>query len=357
MTHRVLVLAGTRRGLFILESDQNRAQWRLRGPLGHAGWSYGYIGYDAASGAIYAAGRNNWFGAAVWRSGDEGATWTLSSEGLAFGDHEPQVKQVWSVEPAHGALYAGVDPAGLFRSEDQGATWQEVIGLRSHPDYHTWRGGSGGLCLHSIVRHPTDPQQLWVGIAGGGVMYTADGGWTWAPRNATVRSEAGEEPGLRVQRLRMAPDGTLYQQNHRGVFRSADGGLTWREITANLPSGFGFPLALHPTDSQVAYVMPHQHNTGKRHMPDGLIAVWRTRDGGQSWQKLNRGLPERPAFVKVLREGMASDSLAPAGLYFGTSSGNLFGSADGGDSWLVLAEHLPEIYAVTAVVLPQERSE
>lgn len=352
---QVLVLVGTKRGAFILESDRARTDWDLRGPLGDGGWSFNDLTFDPVDGTIYAAGHNAWYGTAVWQSADRGVTWTLSSEGLTHGEALPRIRQVWSLVAAHGAVYAGVDPAGLFRSDDRGATWTPLgVRLLDQPTAVTWRPGKAGLCLHSIVPHPTDPSQLWVAIAGGGVLHTADGGATWTPRNPIVRRSAeGDEPGLRVQKLAMAPGetGTLYQKNHLGVYRTSDGGRTWDDVTAGLPARFGFPLAVQTRDPGTLYVIPHVNDGTSRHVPDGRLAVWVSHDRGDHWQPRARGLPEQPVFVQVLRQGMATDSLDPVGVYFGTTSGHLFGSNDQGESWTMLAAHLPEIYAVATAVV------
>jgi photosystem II stability/assembly factor-like uncharacterized protein len=346
MGRSVLLLVGTRRGLFLLHSDPDRTSWQLRGPLANSGWSFGHACYDPGSGMLYAAGQNAWFGPAVWRSPDLGETWSLSSEGLSYGEKGPSIRQIWQLVPAHGRLFAGVDPAGLFCSEDSGQTWFPVG--RHLPDLAgaaAWQPGKGGLPLHSIVPDPGDPAKLWIGIAGGGVLYTADGGATWEARNPETAQ------GLRVQKLHRAPDGTLYQQNHGGVFRSEDGGATWAEITAGLPTRFGFALAVHPRDGNTLYTIPLINQQGSRHFPEGRLAVWRSRDRGAAWKRLTRGLPDSPAFVSVLRDGLATDSLDPAGVYFGTTGGHLFGSADQGETWVSLAAHLPEILSVTTAVL------
>jgi photosystem II stability/assembly factor-like uncharacterized protein len=344
LSSRILLMVGTKRGAFLLESDGTRACWSLRGPLASAGWSFGHLSYGPESGAIYAAGWNTWYGAAVWKSPDLGATWTLSSEGITYGDEGPSVKQIWTVTAAHGALYAGVDPAGLFRSDDGGANWCEPGALVRHPESRHWKGGKGGLAVHSIIAYPTDPRQLWIAISGGGVLHTADGGQTWAPRNGGVRSP------YRTQKLVMAGD-VLYQQNHEGVYRSDDGGLNWTDITAGLPSPFGFPVAADPRDPKTAFVMPHLNEQGVRFMPEGQTAVWRTRDGGATWSRLSEGLPRQPSYVKVLRQGLAVDGLSPAGVYFGTTGGHLYGSRDGGDTFVPICSHLPEIYSVGAAIV------
>lgn len=350
MATRVLLLVGTRRGAFLFASDGQRARWQVRGPLASAGWSFYHLSRDPECGTLYAAGQNNWYGTAVWRSADEGESWQLSSEGLTYGNGEPPVRQVWQVRPAHGAVWAGVDPVGLFRSDDGGAIWRHLPALRAHPDCPEWRGGNGGLCLHSIVPHPTDPAQLWVGIAGGGVLYSADGGASWAVCNAGVNGPRG---GLGVQKLAMAAGdpSRFYQQNHSGVYATLDGCRTWTDVSGELPSAFGYALATHPREPETLYTVPTTNAGGQRAMPGGRLAVWRSRSGGRAWERLSRGLPEGYAYCKVLREALATDSLAPCGVYFGTTSGHLCASPDEGESWLTLADSLSAVFSVSAVVL------
>lgn len=341
------ILIGTQRGLFLLEGGRDRRHWELRVTSADPGWSYGYVTYDPGRGVIYAAGHSAWYGAAVWRSPDLGRTWSLSSEGLTFGDDGPSLRRIWNITPAGGAVYAGVDPAGLFRSDDGGVTWHQVgTPLRSLPEFPQWRPGKGGLSVHSILVHPGDPQQIWLAIAGGGILHTADGGKTWMPRNAHL---ADGQAALRVQKLAAA--GTpehLVQTNHQGVFRSTDGGRSWHDITPGLPVPFGFPLALHPGLPPTLFTIPHHNQGGVRYIDGGRTAVWCSRDGGDTWQRLSHGLPQETAYTSVLREGLAADRLGPPGIYFGTSSGSVYGSINGGDSWFTMAECLPEILSVQA---------
>lgn len=354
MTTRVLILVGTKKGGFILESDERRAAWTLRGPFCEV-WPIYHMTYDPAANAIYAGGGDNWYGPAVWKSADLGETWTHSSEGITYDDGGPHVSKVWHVAAAHGALYAGVDPAGLFRSDDGGVTWTHVDGLRAHPSCPSWGPGLGGLCLHSIVSHPTDPRQMWVAISAVGTFHTADGGASWETRNKGLRANYMPEPypdfGFCVHKLLMAPGQpeTLYQQNHCGVYRSADSGASWDEVTTGLPSDFGFPMAVHPHDPRTIYVIPLAPQG--RFMPDARAAVWRSRDAGDNWDRLTTGLPGDNAYLGVLREAMAVDTLDRPGVYFGTSSGEVFGSADEGDSWTSLITHLPPVWSVETATI------
>jgi photosystem II stability/assembly factor-like uncharacterized protein len=353
---RVLLMVGTKKGAFLLESDGTRRDWRIRGPFCE-GFEVRDVSYDPSDGAIYAAATSPWFGSAVFRSPDLGETWTHSSEGLTYGDDGPKLTRLWSVTPAHGSVYAGVEPAGLFRSDDAGATWRHVEGLRRHPSTPDWVPGNGGLILHTIVPDPADPDHLWVGASAVGVFETTDGGETWTPRNRGVRQDynPGEpaEVGSCVHKLALAAGSsdTLYQQNHCGVYRSDDRGATWQEITGVLPSEFGFVMGAHPRDPQTAWVLPLTTPDRGRYTPDAKLAVWRTSDGGESWARLSAGLPQENAWMSVLREAMGVDALEPAGVYFGAQSGQLFASADEGESWAEIASYLPAIAAVDVAVI------
>ncbi len=353
---RVLLMVGTKKGVFLLDTDEARRDWRVRGPFCE-GFEIRDAVYDPSDGSIYAAATSPWFGPAVFRSPDLGETWTHSSDGLTYGDGGPELTRVWSVMPAHGSVYAGVEPAGLFRSDDAGATWRHVAGLREHPSTPTWMAGNGGLILHTIVPHPDDPNRMWVGASAVGVFETTDGGATWAARNRGVRQDYNPGPPLEVgscvHKLALAAgtDRTLYQQNHCGVYRSDDGGASWQEITGSLSSEFGFVVGVHPRDPQTAWVLPLTTPEHGRYTPDAKPAVWRTRDGGASWERLSRGLPQQNAWLSVLRQAMGVDSLERPGVYFGAQSGQLFASADEGDTWREIASSLPAIASVDAAVL------
>lgn len=357
MTQRIHLLIGTKKGAFIIDSDGERKQWTLRGPFCEA-WPINHVVADPATNTIYATGGNEWFGPAVWKSGDLGETWTHASEGLKYGEGEEPVKTGWSLSPGADGLYVGVEPAGLFKSTDGGETFAHVEALREHPSRPDWMAGGGGLNLHTIIRHPSDADQLWVGISAVGVFHTADGGKTWAPRNAGIRNDYAPEGhqypevGHCVHSLAMAagdPD-TIYQQNHCGMYRSRDGGRTWSQLEG-LPSTFGFPSAAHPRDPATVYLIPLNGDVLGRYMPDAKAAVWRSRDGGETWADLREGLPQVQAYFGVLRQSMATDRLEPAGVYFGTSSGSVFVSADEGESWNEVAKHLPTITSVETLVI------
>lgn len=356
MSAKIALLLGTPKGAFVLDGERDRTAWTTRGPLCE-GWPIHDISVDPASGSLLAGGGSPWYGPAVWRSDDLGATWSHSSDGLTYGDDGPKVKTVWNVTSTGDTIYAGVEPAGLFRSQDGGATWQHVEGLTNHPTRAEWQPGAGGLILHSIVPHRTDANRVWVGISAVGAFETRDGGATWETRNHGVRADFSPvkypEFGQCVHKLVMAADGGehLYQQNHCGVYRSSDGGRRWEEITPGLPSEFGFPMAAHPRDPMTVWTIPLNGADRGRYMLDGQAAVWRTNTGGDSWIRSDEGLPQRDAYLGVLREAMAADRLDPVGVYFGTATGQVYGSSDEGRTWQLIATNLPPIWSVEAAVL------
>jgi photosystem II stability/assembly factor-like uncharacterized protein len=354
---RTVLLVGTRKGAFILESDAGRKKWSTRGPMCE-GWPIHAMAIDPASRTILAAGGSGWYGPAVWRSEDLGETWTHSSAGLTYGDDGPKIETVWGVAQKNGTVYAGVEPAGLFRSDDGGATWSHVEGLTKHPTRPEWQPGGGGLCLHSIVPHPADDSRVWVAISSVGTFETRDGGKTWETRNRGVRAdflppeEQYPDFGQCVHKLVLA-DGRerMYQQNHSGVFRSSDGGKQWEDITKGLPSNFGFPMGVHPRRPDTIWTIPMNGADQGRFMPDAKAAVWRSDDAGKTWERCSQGLPQSNAYETVLRDSMAVEPNDPVGVYFGTTGGELYGSSDEGRTWREIAAHLPAIWSVEAAVV------
>lgn len=380
MDSAVTLLVGTTKGAFVLRSDGARGDWALRGPF-CGGWPINHVIGDPDSGTLWAAGGGDWHGAGVWRSEDDGATWTLSK--LADGQMDDwartdpdaaamlgttpgapapfsgRVSAIWSLGLAGGRLLAGANPATLFASADAGQTWEALEGLSNHPSASDWQPGGAGLTLHTILADPADGARIWIGISAAGVFASEDGGTVWERRNrlsnvgaacdhAHPAGPQGGETGHCVHNIARAAGAgdRLYQQNHHGVFRSRDGGRSWDDITAGLPSTFGFPIAVHPHDPGTLWVLPLNGDTQGRYPPDAAAAVWRSRDGGDSWQPCRSGLPQSGCFFTVLRQAMASDRHAGAGVYFGTNSGSVFASTDEGDTWAEIARHLPTVLSV-----------
>jgi photosystem II stability/assembly factor-like uncharacterized protein len=353
-----VLLVGTRKGCFMLESDPDRRDWRLRGPYCE-GWPVYHAVHDPVSGALYAAAASEWHGAGVWRSTDLGATWELSSEGLTFDDGGQRLSKVSGLTVAHGRVLAGAESAGIFESRDGGATWSLLSTLDGQPGRSDWNDPAnqppGHLGLPAILPDPDDPARFSAVVQGVGIFETTDDGASWTPRNRGLRADwplENPEVGYCVHKLVRSPADRerLYQQNHVGVHRSDDGGASWNEITDGLPSEFGFAAAAHPHDRDSFYVIPLDGGHG-RVMPDGQAAVWRTSDAGASWRRLDRGLPQRDAHLGVLREGLAIDTHDTPGLYFGSSTGQVFASADEGESWAEIASYLPAIASVEVAIV------
>ena len=380
MPAAVTVLVGTTKGAFLIDGTPGRDGWTIRGPLCD-GWPINHAVGDPATGAIWAAGGGDWHGAGVWRSADGGTTWELAkltsgqmddwaatdpdfAQMIGWSPGEPpfgkDFQQVWSLGFAHGVLYAGTKPAELLASRDGGATWEKVDGLTDHPSRPDWNGGAAGLVLHSIVPDPGNAKKLWVGISAAGVFATEDGGATWDRRNRLSNAEAhhyhdhpaapkGGETGHCVHNLVRAPGNggdMIYQQNHHGVFRSADGGRSWDDVTDGLPSTFGFPIAVHPRDPRMIWTLPLNGDTQGRYPPGASAAVWKSANGGGTWAKKQAGVTAENCFFTVLRQGMAVDRAEPAGVYFGTNSGSVFASRDEGETWDEIARHLPTVLSV-----------
>jgi photosystem II stability/assembly factor-like uncharacterized protein len=354
----IVLLVGTRKGCFVLENDGDRRDWNVRGPYCE-GWPIYHAVHDADSGAIYAAAASEWHGAGVWRSPDLGETWEMSSEGLSYSDDGLKLSKVSGLTAAHGRVLAGAEAAGVFESRDGGVTWSLLSTLDGQPGSDAWNDPAnqppGHLGLPAILPHPVEPSRFWAIVQGFGIFETTDDGASWTPRNRGLRADwplENPEVGYCVHKLVMSPvdHDRMYQQNHVGMHRSDDGGRQWVEITDGLPTEFGFAAATHPHDRDTFYVIPLDPGHG-RVMPEGRAAVWRTRDAGSTWQRLDRGLPERDAHLGVLREGMAIDGLEVPGLYFGTSTGQVFASRDEGDTWSEIASYLPAISSVEVAVI------
>jgi photosystem II stability/assembly factor-like uncharacterized protein len=353
-----VLLVGTRKGCFVLESEDDRRTWKVRGPYCE-GWPIYHAVHDPASGSIYAAAASEWHGAGVWRSGDLGESWELSSVGLTYAEEDRRLSKISGLTVAHDRILAGVEAAGIFESRDGGASWSLLSTLEGQPGRSAWDDPAsqppGHLGLPAILPHPTESSRFWAVVQGIGSFETTDDGRTWEARNRGLRSDwprEHEDVGFCVHKLVMAPtDSTrLYQQNHCGMHRSDDAGRSSTEITEGLPCDFGFAAAAHPHDRDCFYVIPLDPGHA-RCVPEGRVAVWRTRDAGSSWERLDRGLPQRSAYLGVLREGLAIDAADLPGLYFGTSTGQVFASADEGDTWSEIASYLPAIASVEVAVV------
>jgi photosystem II stability/assembly factor-like uncharacterized protein len=356
---RTLLLVGTRKGLFLFESDEARAKWELRGPFCD-GWPVYHAVHDAGTGAIYAAAASEWYGSSIWRSPDQGETWTQSSEGIEYAaDSGRKLSKVSNLAVKNGRVLVGVEAPGIFESTDQGATWSLKSTLAGQPGIEEMDDQAnqppGHLGISAVMFDTDDDARFWAIVQGFGLFETTDDAETWTPRNRGLRADwprPHEEVGFCVHKVVRSPvDGDrMYQQNHVGMHRSDDAGQSWTEITEGLPTEFGFAAATHPQDRDTFWVVPLDPGHG-RTMPEGQAAVWRTRNAGESWQKLTQGLPERDAHVGVLREGMAIDTYDAPGLYFGTSTGQVFASTDEGESWTEIAGYLPGISSVEVAIV------
>ncbi|WP_416884384.1 WD40/YVTN/BNR-like repeat-containing protein [Marivita sp.] len=372
----ITVLVGTTKGAFLLTSQDDRSGWTLSGP--HCeGWTINHVSGDPETGLLAAGGGNDWSGAGVFVSRDRGVTWDLTKltkgqmdewaandpgfAAMIGWEDTPApfegLKAVWSVKFAHGALYAGTNPAQLLVSRDGGAQFEMVERISQHPTRDTWNPGAAGMVLHTIVPDPDVQEKMWIGISAAGVFATEDGGATWERRNRLSNAEAcqdhhhpaapsnGEIGHCVHNMVRAGGSDLLYQQNHHGVWRSRDGGRHWDDITEGLPSTFGFPVAVHPHDPDTLWTLPLNGDSAGRYPPDAAAAVWRSRDGGDTWQDCRAGLPQQCYFT-VLRQAMATDQREQVGIYFGTNSGSVFASFDEGDNWNEIARHLPTVLSV-----------
>jgi len=355
---KTLLTVGTRKGTFLLESDDRRG-WKLRGPYCE-GWPVYHAIYDATTGAIYAAAASEWHGSTIWRSSDLGETWDQSSEGLTYGDEDGRkISKVSTLARAGDRLLVGVEAPGIFESRDNGETWSLLSTLSGQHGSEAWDDPAnqppGHLGISGFVTDAGDSDRFFAIVQGIGAFETEDGGTSWTPRNRGLRRDwpaDWEDVGFCVHKLVRSPqDGRrMYQQNHVGMHRSDDGGQSWTEITEGLPGDFGFPAAVHPHDVDTFYVIPVDGGHD-RTMHDGKATVWRTRDAGSTWEPLRKGLPQENARLGVLRQAMVIDTHDVPGLYFGTSTGQVFASPDEGETWSEIASYLPGISSVDVAVL------
>jgi photosystem II stability/assembly factor-like uncharacterized protein len=392
----VRLLVGTKKGAFVLASDAKRERWDISGPH-FAGWEiYHLKGSPADPNRLYASQSSGWFGQVIQRSDDGGKTWhqpgtppgepTTTPDGMSKGEsnkfaydtssetgkpltthqwydgtpHPWEFKRVWHLEPSltdPDTVYAGVEDAALFRSKDGGQSWQELPGLRGHGSGPKWQPGAGGMCLHTILLDPSNPNRIFVAISAAGAFRTDDGGKTWKPINRGLHSQYIPDPnaevGHCVHRIAMHPSrsGVLFMQKHWDVMRSDDAGESWREISGNLPTDFGFPIDVHAHEPDTIYVVPIKSDS-EHFPPDGKLRVYRSRTGGNAWEALTKGLPQSDCYVNVLRDAMAVDALDKCGVYFGTSGGQVYASTDAGDNWAPIVRDLPAVLSVEVQTLP-----
>jgi len=368
----VRVLVGTRKGAFVLTSDGTRTDWNVSGPH-FAGWEVYHVkGSPADPDRLYASQSSGWFGQVIQRSDDGGSSWNPVGNSFAYAGvpgthqwydgtpHPWEFARVWHLEPSltdPDTVYAGVEDAALFRSTDGGQEWTELRGLREHGSGPHWQPGAGGMCLHTILLDPTTPGRIYVAISAAGAFRSDDDGVTWKPINRGLRSEGipdeDAEVGHCVHHVAMHPSRpeVLFMQKHWDVMRSDDAGDSWREISGNLPTDFGFAIDVHAHEPETLYVVPITSDS--LHYPvDGQLQVFRSRSGGGEWEPLTKGLPQSDCYVNVLRDAMAVDSLDECGVYFGTTGGQVYASADSGDSWEPIVRDLPPVLSVEVQTLP-----
>jgi BNR/Asp-box repeat len=402
----IRVLVGTKKGAFILTADGKRDKWSVAGPH-FAGWEIYHInGSPADPDRIYASQTSSWFGQIIQRSSDGGKTWeqpgsppasadggTGAAPGEPPGDggfaqgesnkfaydtspgsgkpltthqwydgtqHPWEFARVWHLEPSltdPDTVYAGVEDAALFRSTDGGKSWHELAGLRGHESGPGWQPGAGGMCLHTILLDPADPERIFTAISAAGTFRSDDAGKTWRPVNRGLNSQFMPDPtaevGHCVHRIAMHPSRpeVLYMQKHWDIMKSDDAGESWHEVSGDLPSDFGFPIDVHAHEPETIYVVPIKSDS-EHYPPEGKLRVYRSRTGGNEWEALTKGLPQKDCYVNVLRDAMAVDSLDPCGIYFGTTGGQVYASADGGDRWNPIVRDLPGVLSVEVQVVP-----
>jgi photosystem II stability/assembly factor-like uncharacterized protein len=368
---QVRVLVGTKKGAFTLTSDGRRGSFEVAGPY-FAGWEvYHLKGSPADPDRIYASQSSGWFGQVIQRSEDGGATWEPVGNQFRYDGvpgthqwydgtpHPWEFARVWHLEPSltdPDTVFAGVEDAALFRSSDGGESWAELAGLRGHGSGASWQPGAGGMCLHTIIVDPTDPDRIFVAISAAGVFRSDDGGKTWHPANKGLRSGAipdeDAEVGHCVHRLAMHPSRpqVLYMQKHWDVMRSDDAAESWSEVSGDLPTDFGFAIDVHAHEPETVYVVPIKSDS-EHFPPDGKLRVYRSRTGGNEWEPLTEGLPQSNCYVNVLRDAMAVDTLEPCGIYFGTTGGQVYASPDAGDTWSPIVRDLPAVLSVEVQTL------
>ncbi len=392
----IRLLVGTRKGAFVLTSDAKRKDWKVDGPH-FAGWEIYHVkGSPVDPNRLYASQTSAWFGQIIQRSDDGGKTWiqpgtppgepTTTPDGMPKAEsnkfvydasaetgkpltthqwydgtqHPWEFKRVWHLEPSltePDTVYAGVEDAALFRSSDGGQNWQELAGLRGHGTGPKWQPGAGGMCLHSILLDPKNSKRMFIAISAAGAFRTDDGGKMWKPINQGLHSQYIPDPkaevGHCVHHIAMHPKrpNTLFMQKHWDVMRSDDAGDSWREVSGNLPSDFGFPIDIHAHEPDTIYVVPIKSDS-EHFPPDGKLRVYRSRTGGNEWEELTKGLPQRDCYVNVLRDAMTVDSLDSCGVYFGTTGGQVYASTDAGDTWNPIVRDLPAVLSVEAQTLP-----
>jgi len=367
----VRVLVGTRKGAFILTSDGKREKWEVSGPH-FAGWEiYHLKGSPADPNRLYASQSSGWFGQLIQRSSDGGKTWEPVDNKFVYDGvpgthqwydgtpHPWEFKRVWHIEPSLNdpdTVYAGIEDAALFRSTDGGKSWGELSGLRGHGSGPRWQPGAGGMCLHTILLDPSVSGRIFIAISAAGAFRSDDAGATWRPINQGLRSEHIPDPtaevGHCVHRIAMHPSrpGVLFMQKHWDVMRSDNAGDSWREVSGNLPTDFGFVIDVHAHEPETIYVVPIKSDS--EHFPlDGKLRVYRSRTGGNDWEPLSKGLPQSDCYVNVLRDAMAVDSLDSCGIYFGTTGGQVYASADAGDNWSPIVRDLPAVLSVEVQTL------
>ncbi|HEX2138821.1 MAG TPA: hypothetical protein VHG33_03820 [Woeseiaceae bacterium] len=399
----IRVLVGTRKGAFILTADGKREDWSVSGPH-FAGWEIYHVkGSPADPNRLYASQSSSWFGQVIQRSSDGGKTWeqpASSGDADTSGDspvepgaggmpkgesnkfvydtspetgrpltthqwydgtqHPWEFARVWHLEPSltdPDTVYAGVEDAALFRSTDGGRSWTELAGLRGHDSGPRWQPGAGGMCLHTILLDRDNPDRMYTAISAAGTFRTDDGGQSWQPINRGLHSQFMPDPtaevGHCVHRIAMHPSrpDVLYMQKHWDIMRSDDSGDSWEEVSGDLPSDFGFPIDVHAHEPETIYVVPIKSDS-EHYPPEGKLRVYRSRTGGNEWEPLTKGLPQRDCYVNVLRDAMAVDSLDPCGIYFGTTGGQVYASSDSGDRWTPIVRDLPAVLSVEVQTLP-----